>query len=83
MLGFSWGELLLVAIVIIVFTDPKDLPMFARKAASFMRKMKSFTREFTDVINKELVEPKSYIKDLKGEIQPTYDISDLKKDKEA
>ena len=78
MLGFSWGELLLVAIVIIIFTKPEDLPGFARKAADLVKKLKSFTREFTDVINKELVEPKSYIKDLKGEIQPTYDISDLK-----
>ncbi len=79
MLGFSWGEIILVAIVVIIFTDPKDLPELTRKAARFIKKLKSYTREFTDVINKELAEPQSYIKDLKGEMKPTYDISDLTK----
>ena len=78
MFGFSWGEIILVAVAIIIFTDPKDLPEFARKAARFVRKVKSFGNEFTSVFNKELVEPKSYIQDLKGEMQPTYDLTDLK-----
>ena len=78
MLGFSFGELLLVAIVAIIFTDPKDLPEFARRAVRFIRKIKSFGNEFTSVINKEFAEPKSYIKDLNGQMQKTYDLSDLR-----
>jgi len=78
MFGFSPAELLFTAVVIIIFTDPKDLPALSRKAAAFIKKIRSFTREFTDVVNKELVEPKSYIKDLKGEMQKTYDIDELK-----
>ena len=78
MFGFSWGEILFVAIIVIIFTDPKDLPAFARKAASFVRKVRAFGNEFTSVINKELAEPKSYIQDLNGDMQKTYDISDWK-----
>ena len=83
MFGFSWGEIILVAVVIIIFTDPIDLPELSRKAARFIKKIKSFTREFTDVVNKELAEPKTYIKDLQGEMKPTYDISDLKDKKDS
>ncbi len=78
MFGFSWGEILLVVIVIIIFTDPKDLPEFSRRAVRFIRKIKSFGNEFTGVISKEFTEPKSYIKDLHGQMQKTYDISDIK-----
>lgn len=80
MLGFSLGEFLLVAVVIIIFTDPKDLPEITRKCARFFRKVKSLGNEFTDVINKEFAEPKGYIKDLSGQMQKTYDISDMKKE---
>lgn len=78
MLGFSWGELLIVFVVVIVFVDPKDIPSLARNAADLVKKFRSISREFTDILTKEVEEPKKYIKDLNGNMQETYDLSDLK-----
>lgn len=79
----SWGELLLIAVVAIIFVKPEDLPGLARSAAGLVKKLKSMSREFTEVFTKELAEPKGYIKDLKGQMQKTYDISDLTEKKDA
>lgn len=78
MFGLSWAEILLIAIVIIICVDPKDIPGVMRKLAEFTRKFKSFSREFTDVFTGEIDDSKGFIKDLKGQMQKTYDISDLK-----
>ena len=71
MFGISWSELLVIFIVVIIFVDPKDIPALARHVADFIKKLKSISNDFSTVINKELVDPKKYIKDLNGKLQET------------
>ena len=78
MFGIDFAELLVIIAVIIIFTDPKDIPALARNFARFVKKVKSLSNEFNSILHTESLEPKQYIKDLKGKNQPTYDLSDLK-----
>jgi sec-independent protein translocase protein TatB len=79
MLGIGWSELLMIAVVIIIFTDPKDLPSLMRNLGSMARKAREFAKEFTDIVNKELSDTNKYIKDINGEIQQTFDVPESKK----
>jgi Tat protein translocase TatB subunit len=79
MLGIGWSELLLIAVAIIIFTDPKDLPKLMKDLGGFIRKARDFGKEITDVINKDLTETNKYIKDINGEIQKTFEVPEVKK----
>ncbi|MDO8421094.1 MAG: Sec-independent protein translocase protein TatB [Parvibaculum sp.] len=46
MFDLGWSELLLVAVLAIVFIGPKDLPRVMRTLGQYVGKMKSMAREF-------------------------------------
>lgn len=85
MFGISFSELIIIAFAALLIIGPKDLPMVLRKVGKAFGKIKKLGDEFMDALNTEIEQPKKYIKDLKGNLQQTYDIEDLikeKKDKE-
>ena len=49
--GFSWGEILIVAIVALIVVGPKDLPVLFRKGGQFVGKMRGMAREFSRAMN--------------------------------
>ena len=46
MFDMGWSELLLVAVLAIVFVGPKDLPRVMRTVGQYMAKMRAMVREF-------------------------------------
>lgn len=79
MFGIGWSELLIIAVAIIIFVDPKDLPDLMRNLAKAYKSVRDTGKEFTDIINNELDGTKKYIKDLNGEVQETFQVPQIKK----
>lgn len=85
MLGFSFSELLLIAVVGIVVIGPKDLPVVIRHVAKFMHELRSlysglkghmdaFVREAgIDDMKREM----TTIIDLEGKPQQAFDVKEL------
>ncbi|MFZ3034930.1 MAG: Sec-independent protein translocase protein TatB [Parvibaculum sp.] len=46
MFDMGWSELLLVAVLAIVFVGPKDLPRLMRTVGQYVAKMRGMAREF-------------------------------------
>jgi sec-independent protein translocase protein TatB len=46
MFDIGWSELLLVAVLAIIFVGPKDLPRLMRTLGQYTAKMRSMAREF-------------------------------------
>ena len=46
MFDMGWSELLLVAVLAIVFVGPKDLPRLMRTLGQYMARMRGMAREF-------------------------------------
>ncbi len=82
MFGISFSELILVVFAALLIIGPKDLPVVIRKIGKAVGQAKKLGAEFMDALNEELDEPKKYVEDLKGNMQKTYDIEDLIKQKE-
>src|SRR5437868_6702807 len=89
MLDISLGEIALVCIVAALCIGPKDLPVVLRTLGRWSGALKKTAREFTQVWEEALREAEAdsaaaptakitYIRDLEGNLQETYDISDLK-----
>ncbi len=74
MLGIGWMEALVIAMAVVIFVHPKDLPDFIRTIAGFVRQIRSLGKEFTDIVNNELGGTKKFIKDINGEIQQTFEV---------
>lgn len=89
MFDLSWAEMAVVMIVGILVIGPKDMPVVIRNIKKFSHKAKEITSEIiksfdedesisdlkneVNKINKDI----KTIVDLEGNIQPTYDISDI------
>ena len=79
MFGIGWSEFLLIAVVLVVCVDPKDIPDLFKNITGFIKKFKDTANEFKDLLTKELGDTNKYIKDLNGEIQKTFDVPEIKK----
>lgn len=78
-MGLSLGEIVVIAIFGLIFLGPKDMPRIMREIGLGIRKIKNFGEEFLSSVDKELADPKKYIKDLNGNLQETFTIDDLNK----
>jgi sec-independent protein translocase protein TatB len=95
MFDLSWSEILLVGIVALLVIGPKELPTAIRFCKKLLRKMKNLTQELSSAFNEiepiddlkkeaeKLNKDITYITDLEGNLQPTYDISDIVKKPEG
>ncbi len=67
MLGIGWSEVIIIALVLLVFVGPKNLPPLLRKVASIINELKSAGRELRnqlDIEVAELQEPLDMVKQL-------------------
>ena len=51
MFGFSISHLILIAIVVLIFVGPKQLPEVARTIAKLLRDLRGFSDDFTSTLN--------------------------------
>lgn len=93
MFELSFAEILLILIVGLVVIGPKDLPKVIKSVREFIVKAKKMAHEFSqevlkideiknihDDLKQEVEKVNNDIKmivDMDGNLQPTYDISDL------
>lgn len=71
MFDLGWSELLLVAVLAIVFIGPKDLPGVMRKVGQYVGKMRAMAREFQNSFEdlareSELEELRQQVADLRN-----------------
>lgn len=72
MFDIGWSELLLVAVLAIVFVGPKDLPRLMRTAGQYTGRMRAMAREFQQSFEdmareSELEELRKEVSSLRGE----------------
>jgi sec-independent protein translocase protein TatB len=89
MFDFSFSELLVVGVVGLVVLGPEELPVIIRNCKKIITQVKEVGKEFTDSIMemdelkdlkeeaRKLNEDIKTIVDLDGNVQRTYDISDI------
>ena len=63
MFNIGWTELLLIAIVFLIFIKPQDFPFFIKKIVKFFYKMKNLFSDITenfkdDIYNEEFKKKK-------------------------
>ena len=78
-MGIGFGELIVIAVIGLIFIGPKDLPRIMRSLGQGFRKIKDMGDEFMGALDKEVENPKKYIKDLDGKLQETFTLDDIKK----
>lgn len=80
MFDIGWSELLLVAVLAIIFVGPKDLPRVMRVAGQYVARMRAMAREFQQSFEdlareSELEELRKEVADLRNHaLQPVADI---------
>ncbi|MBN8543271.1 MAG: twin-arginine translocase subunit TatB [Alphaproteobacteria bacterium] len=88
MFDVGFTELLLIAVVTLIFVGPKDLPKVARYIISFVRELKGVAAKVRAQVD-EVVEQSGAneikmatrtIIDLEGKPQIAYDLEELKSD---
>ncbi len=88
MFDVGFTELLLIAVVTLIFVGPKDLPKVARYIISFVRELKGVAAKVREQVD-EVVEQSGVneiktatrtIIDLEGKPQIAYDLEELKGD---
>lgn len=73
MFELGLAEIIICAIVVIVFFKPHEIPQLLRDIGKFINKIKNSANEIRDEIE-SLGDVKDEIKDLEGKTQPTYDL---------
>lgn len=83
MFNIGFSELLLIAVVALVFIGPKELPVVLRHIAKFFRELQALgddmKRQFSDAVEESGLKGTTTIIDMEGRKQQAYDIADLEK----
>lgn len=80
MFDIGWSELLLIAVLTIVFVGPKDLPRLMRTAGQYASRMRAMAREFQQSFEdmareSELEELRKEVSSLRGDaMKPLHDV---------
>ena len=69
----GFGELALIAIVVLLVFGPDRLPELSRKAGALMTKAREATRSFTDAIDSEFEETTAPLRTLQSDFKATKD----------
>ncbi len=72
MFGISWSELLVIAVALLIFVGPKDLPRLMQRIGRMMRDLNNASRELRNQIEIELREvpkPRDLVGELKGDAE--------------
>jgi sec-independent protein translocase protein TatB len=83
MLNIGFSELVLIAVVALVFIGPKQLPAVLRQVMKFVRELQSLgddvKKQMHEVMKESGLEGTTTIIDMEGRKQQAYDIRDLEK----
>ena len=87
MFDLSLSESLVILLVLVLVVGPEDIPGVVKKISGFIKKIKSYARDFHDAVD-EIVEEtgakdiqkevKKHVLDLEGNITEVYDLSDVR-----
>lgn len=85
MFDLSFSELLLIGLAALIFIGPKDLPKVLRAIFGVFRQLQDMASEVRRNVNeivadsgiKDVTKEMEYIVDMDGNLQPTYDLSDV------
>jgi sec-independent protein translocase protein TatB len=78
MFGFSFSEFALVAVVAFIFIKPEDLPEIMRTIGKFAGKLKTYSREITDLFDDKKAESKiTKVLGDDGKFHVAFDVSEL------
>src|SRR5271170_1772519 len=73
MFDFAWSELMLIAVVALVFIPPKDLPRAMRTVGFWVRKARSIAHEFQGSLEQMVREAE--LDDVRKEIEKATSIN--------
>lgn len=87
MLGFSWGEIAMVAVVAILVLRPEDMPATIRQVLEWVRDIRKMASNLMDEAKAvakeagldEVIQAKRMIKGDDGALYESYETSDLSK----
>ena len=72
MFGIGWTELIVIALVVLVFVGPKNLPPLLRKVGGIMAELKSASRELRNQIDAEVadldISPKKMAREIEEDL---------------
>lgn len=83
MFDLSFAEIFFVIIVTLLVCKPEDIPVIVRNVTQFFEAIKSYcselSKELTDIKKDVDIrdEVTGHIRDLEGNLQKTYDVSEL------
>jgi sec-independent protein translocase protein TatB len=78
MFGFSFAEILLVALVAFIFIKPEDLTEIMRTLGKFAGKIKAYSNEITDLFDDKKTESKiTKVLGDDGKFHVAFDVSEL------
>ncbi len=73
MLDLSWGEIVLIGAVAVIFIGPKELPNALRTMGKFMGKARTMAREFQNNVDDMIRE--SELEEVKKKVQSVQNIT--------
>lgn len=77
MFDFSFMEFIIVAIVAVLVLGPQELVRVVKDIRQIYMRMKRWIEDYWHALEAEYEEPIKYIKDMDGNLQPTYDIEEV------
>jgi len=70
--GIGWTEFIVIALVVLVFVGPRNLPPLLRKLGSIMTEFKAASRELRDQIDAEVkdldISPRKMARDIEKQV---------------
>lgn len=73
MFGIGWTELIVIALVVLVFVGPKNLPPLLRKVGGIMSELKSASRELRNQLDAEVrdldISPKDMVREIEDDVR--------------
>ncbi len=78
MFGLGWMEIIVIALILLIFVGPKNLPAMLRKAGSLMNEFKTASRDLRNQLEAEakamdLESPATIVKDAIKDMPSPYE----------
>jgi sec-independent protein translocase protein TatB len=87
MFDISWGKLVIIGVVALIFIGPKELPMVLRTVGQWMSKIRRMASEFQGQFQEamrdaEMADLKKQFDETTSAVQSTFDTSEIKNELE-
>lgn len=77
MFDFSFMEFIIVAVVAFLVLGPQEMVRVVKDIRQIYMRLKRWVEDYWHALEAEYGEPIKYIKDIEGNLQPTYDIEEM------